>query len=582
MSEPRTLVLVGQPNVGKSALFGRLTGRYVTCSNYAGTTVELFRGRTARDGTDWEVIDTPGLVELGARREDEAATRRLLQERGADAVVLVADAKSLLRAVGLLLQVAELHVPVVMALNMSDEQRARGIEPPAAELSRRLGVPVVATVATTGEGIEELWHALPYAAEPVGCGAHDAVRRPRERDLVARQLLRGLLQEPAADTAGAAWGRRVAAWSVHPVWGLVTLAVVLAALYVFVGQLGAVVLVGWLEDDLFGSLLMPRFAALLSAAVPSPFLQDLLVGPYGLVSMALTYSLALILPVVTTFFLAFGVLEDSGYFPRLSVMANRSFTRMGLSGQAVLPMILGLSCDTMATVTTRVLETRKERVLATLLLALGVPCSAQLAVLLAMSAAISPWVTLSVLGIVALQMLIVGRVASMLLPGRTPPFLAELPPLRWPRAGNVIAKTWLRLRWYLTEVVPLFVIGTLVLFGLHRVGALDWLSAALQPVVAGLLGLPAAASDAFVMGFFRRDYGAAGLYQLQRGGGLDTLQVLVSLVVMTLFVPCVANSLVIAKERGVRTAAAILAFVIPYAVLVGTVLNVALRPLMGS
>ncbi len=250
---------------------------------------------------------------------------------------------------------------------------------------------------------------------------------------------------------------------------------------------------------------------------------------------------------------------------------------MGLSGQAVLPMILGLGCDTMATMTTRALETRKERVIATLLLALGVPCSAQLAVLLAMSAAVSPWVLIGVLGSVGLQLIIVGRLAAHLLPGEASAFIMELPPLRWPQWSNIAAKTRLRLVWYVTEVVPLFVLGTVALFLLDRVGMLVAIQATARPVVEGLLGLPAQAATAFVMGFFRRDYGAAGLYQLQQAGGLDAIQVLVSMVVITLFVPCIANFLVIMKERGWRTAAAIVVFILPYAVLVGAVVNVLAR-----
>jgi ferrous iron transport protein B len=651
LAEPgsRRLVLVGQPNVGKSVVFSRLTGRYVTCSNYPGTTVEVFRGETELEGERWTVIDTPGVVDLASAREDEGVTRDLLLGGGADVVLQVADAKNLERSLMLWLQLAELGIPMVLLLNMADEQRARGIEPPAAALARRLGVPVVSSVATRGEGMDALRDAVATAAVPIiapeiggvvdaacerlaaalattlpelqspALAARLAMAVPAngalawldahglpesERDAIAGMLsprgrgaeiaaitdgrMRGILRDIDADLATTSartrrdWSRDLGRWTLHPVWGSAILIAVVAALYLFVGQLGAVVLVGWIEEDLFGGLINPALTRAVEAAVPIPLVRELLVGEYGLVTMALTYSIALILPVVSTFFLAFGVLEDSGYFPRLSVMASRVFARMGLSGQAVLPMILGLSCDTMATVTTRVLETRKERVIATLLLALGVPCSAQLAVMLAMSAAISPWVTGAVAVVVIMQLFIVGRLASRLLPGRTTPFIAELPPLRWPRLGNVLAKTRMRLLWYLTEVVPLFVLGTLVLFGLHSFGILAAIGEASRPVVVGWLGLPADASDAFVMGFFRRDYGAAGLYQLQRAGGLDSVQMLVSLVVITLFVPCVANLLVMVKERGWKTAIAIVAFIIPYALLVGTVVNAVTRAILGS
>lgn len=677
----KRLALVGQPNVGKSLIFFRLTGQYVSCSNYPGTTVELFQGTTRVRDESWHVLDTPGVMGLTSSSEAEQVTRDLLLFSGVDAVVQVADAKNLERTLQLFIQLAELGLPLVLDLNLADERRARGVEYSVEELARQLGVPVVETVATTGEGVDALREAISEARVPqlsvdygsaVGsaiaaleeevrscassgrgleihtascCGSRleavsgngrkeipvpglaallvavspqdvpgllgkldlsqetqnrinrlagrvrDHTARPSYEIAVARQrvvtrILHGSPVRRSEIRAGQAsgvgdrrsqWVERLARWTVHPLWGPLILVGVLYGMYQFVGNLGAQVLVDWLEKTVFGQFINPALITLTGRYVPVPFLQDLLVGEYGVLTMALTYSLALILPIVTTFFLAFGFLEDSGYFPRLTVVAHRVFRGMGLSGQAVLPMILGLGCDTMATMTTRALETRKERVIATLLLALGVPCSAQLAVLLAMSAAVSPWVLIGVLGSVGLQMVIVGRLAAHLLPGETSPFIMELPPLRWPQWRNIVAKTRLRLAWYVTEVVPLFVLGTVVLFILDKVDVLMAIQAAARPVVEGVLGLPAEAATAFVMGFFRRDYGAAGLYHLQQAGGLDPVQVLVSMVVITLFVPCIANFLMIMKERGWRTGVAIVAFILPYAFLVGGVVNAVVR-----
>ncbi len=592
----KTLALVGTPNVGKSAVFSRLTGRYAACSNYPGTTVETFYGGLHLDGADWTAVDTPGVNDLFGASEDARAARELLLSGEVDVVLQVGDARNPERTLSLFLQLAELGLPLVLALNLSDERRAAGMELDAARLSRRLGVPVVETVATTGEGGEALRAALlrarpavarvearpaPEAASLGACADCAPYQLAVTRGQAVARLLDGCVSVPERPERDPGWGARLGRLTTHPVWGVGVLLAVLYGMYWFVGVFGAGTLVGWVEEDLFGAVINPALVGWVDANVPIAWLRDLLVGEYGIVTMALTYAIALILPIVTTFFLAFGFLEDSGYFPRLTVMANRGFRRVGLSGQAVLPMILGLGCDTMATVSARILETPKERVIATLLLALGVPCSAQLAVLLAMSASVAPWILLAVLGIVALQMLIVGKLASFVLPGEASAFVMELPPLRWPRWANILQKTWLRLRWYVTEVVPLFVLGTVVLFGLDKLGALRALRAAAEPLVQGLLGLPAAATDAFVMGFFRRDYGAAGLFPLQQAGQLDATQVLVSLVVITLFVPCIANLLVIVKERGWRVATGIVAFVLPYAFLVGALVNGVARWLGG-
>jgi ferrous iron transport protein B len=310
----------------------------------------------------------------------------------------------------------------------------------------------------------------------------------------------------------------------------------------------------------------------------APYLEHggLLIGRYGLVSMGLSYGVAIVLPIVATFFVAFSVLEDSGYLPRLAVMLNKVFKRMGLNGKAVLPMVLGLGCDTMATMTARIMETRKERVIVTLLLALGVPCSAQLAVILAMTARLPPAATFWFGGTILAVIFLVGWLAAKVLPGRGSDFVLELPPLRVPQAGNIAVKTLARIEWYLREALPLFVLGTLILWILDRTGGLAVLERAAAPVVVGMLDLPKEAASAFILGFLRRDYAAAGLFLVYEpfmdAGALTRamqIQVTVALVTITLFIPCIANFFMILKERGWRTGVAIMAFIVPFAILVG-------------
>jgi len=293
--------------------------------------------------------------------------------------------------------------------------------------------------------------------------------------------------------------------------------------------------------------------------------------------MALAYALALVLPIVATFFLAFGALEDSGYLPRLAVMVNRVFKKMGLNGKAVLPMVLGLGCDTMATLTTRILETPKERLIVILLLALGVPCSAQLTVVMAMLSGLSPWAVVLWAGVIGAVILLVGRLAASVLPGRGSDFVLELPPLRLPRPGNIAVKTLARIEWYLREAVPLFVLGTLLLFLADRLRLLGLVERAAEPVLTGALGLPRQTAESFVVGFLRRDFGAAGLFQMAREGRLDPIAIVVAMVTITLFIPCIANFFMIVKERGWKTGLAIAAFILPAALGVGALLNLVLR-----
>jgi len=637
------IVLVGNPNVGKSVLFGALTGTYVTVSNYPGTTVEVATGYTSIDDRRTPVVDTPGIGSFVPSSEDERVTRDILLSRRAYVAVLVGDAKNLERTLLLALQLGEMGVPYVVCLNMMDEALSRGIVLDVPTLSERLGVAVVPTVAVRHEGIRALLHALhapraghklvDYPApvddagttiapllpdKPIASGAlalmalagdetltpwlcrhiapetlariddarlqlQEAFPQPvayiinEARLRRASQISREVVSRNASVTTQRAFGRHVETLATHPVWGVPLLALVLYLAYLFVGVFGAQTLVALLEQGLFGRIISPAATAAANRWIPWALLRDLLVGPYGLVTMALAYSLALVLPIVGTFFIAFGILEDSGYLPRLAVMVNRLFKKMGLNGKAVLPMVLGLGCDTMATLTTRILETPKERLIVILLLALGVPCSAQLTVVLAMLSGLSAWAALIWAGVIAAVIVLVGRLAALVLPGRGSDFILELPPLRLPRPGNLLVKTVARIEWYLKEAVPLFILGTLFLFAADRLKLLPTVERLAEPILVGGLGLPSGTAEAFVVGFLRRDFGAAGLYRMTQDGRLDPGQALVAMVTITLFIPCIANFFMIVKEKGWRTALAIAAFVFPFALAVGAALNLVLH-----
>lgn len=635
------IALIGNPNVGKSVIFGLLTGKYVTVSNYPGTTVEIAQGNISLDGKRLLIVDTPGVNSLIPMSEDEKVTRDILLTEAPLTVVQVGDAKNLKRTILITLQLSEMGLPMVLDLNMIDEAMDRGISIDVESLKNTLGINVISTIAPQRKGIKELKEAMVSPLRPtiqikytpviedyiekiskllpssnisrrslsimilsedeslkdwlkanVKEDALSEIERLRDEcKLKLRAPIGYLINKTRIEVAEEIVSKVVkkvspkegkflnfiGSISMHPVYGIPVLLAVLYGFYEFVGVFGAGTLVDFVEETIFNGYLNPALTKAVKLLIPIELLQELLVGEYGLVTVALTYAIAIILPITVTFFIAFAILEDSGYLPRLAIMSNRIFNIIGLNGKAVLPMVLGLGCGTMAVMTSRILETRRDRIITTFLLALAIPCSAQLGVILGMLSALSLKAAIIWVSSVLVVLFISGFLASKIVSGERTEFFLEIPPIRMPNITNIMVKTIGRVEWYLKEAVPLFILGTFILFLLHKFNLLIYLERLTSPVVVNLLGLPAKTSEAFILGFLRRDYGAAGLFVMSQEGLLTPIQSIVSLVTITLFVPCLANFFMIIKERGLKTALWIIGIVFPTAFIFGGLLNWILR-----
>ncbi len=356
--------------------------------------------------------------------------------------------------------------------------------------------------------------------------------------------------------------------------GPILLAVMYYGLYKFVGNFGAGVLVDFIEKKIFDAHINPFVVDLLSRYVPFKILQDLLGGEYGIITLGVRYAFAIILPIVATFFFAFAIIEDTGYLPRLAMLIDQIFKKIGLSGRAVIPLVLGLGCSTMATIVTRTLPTKRERIIATLLLSLAIPCSAQMGVILALLQN-KPLGLVVWLSVIIGVFLFVGYLASKIMPGELPSFYMEIPPLRLPQLSNILRKTWSRLKWYFLEVLPLFIFASIFIWIGQITGVFGFLVKALEYPVRWI-GLPSQASVAFLFGFFRRDYGAAGLYDLKTAGLLSGNQLVIACVTLTLFLPCVAQLLMNVKERGMSVGIAMSAFILFFSFSIGYLVNLIL------
>lgn len=618
------IMIVGSPNVGKSALFNRLTGRYVTVSNYPGTTVAISHGRSKILSGSFEVVDTPGMYSLSPITEEEQVACSLLTGEAAHVVLHVIDAKNIERMLGLTLQLIEAGLSVILVLNMADEARHMDVRIDTERLSELLGIPAVETVATTGEGVAELAKRIgevEAGAGPAGDGrihygadlekAIAEIVTPLDGGAISprtKALL--LLQEEPGETQGLveqvgkehaehigrvvrdvraeldhsvhyhvtlAARRKVSQildaavkfpaehrmgfretlsrFCMRPLTGIPLLLMVLYfGLYKFVGEFGAGTMVDFVETSIFEEHVNPWFRWAVSAVVPWQIVRDLFIGEYGILTLGVRYAVAIVLPIVATFFIAFSILEDSGYLPRLAMLIDRAFKKIGLNGRAVIPMVLGFGCATMATMVTRTLETRREKIIASVLLAFAIPCSAQLGVILALLSG-RPYALLAWVVFVGLAFLLAGLLGAWVLPGKKPSFYMELPPLRMPKIGNVVVKTYTRVVWYFKEIFPLFIIASLFIWIGQVTGIFQWLIRGLVPVVR-VLGLPDGAAVAFLFGFFRRDYGAAGLFDLQKNAVMTGAQLAVAAITLTLFLPCIAQFLILKKERGWKVALA--------------------------
>ena len=309
----------------------------------------------------------------------------------------------------------------------------------------------------------------------------------------------------------------------------------------------------------------------------SAWVKEFLIGQYGLISVGIMLPIAVVFPVLVLFFFLFSFLEDSGYLSRVSLLMDRLLRRIGLNGRGLVPLIMGFSCVTMAVLATRVLDTPKQRTIATLLLVLAFPCAPLLGVMMVMLSNLSAWASVIVFVSLIVQFLLVGFLANLVLPAGNQDFIMELPPLRVPKIKASLRKTYQRLIWFLKEAIPFFVIGTFVLFLLDVSGAIDFMFEITRPFLEKVLGLPGESADVFLMSFVRREAGAALLVHHAQLGRYDGIQVVVAMLVMTLMIPCVNVLLVMYKEQGFVKASSILVFVMVYALVFGALANALLR-----
>ncbi|MBI2547867.1 ferrous iron transporter B [Candidatus Woesearchaeota archaeon] len=545
----KLLVLVGNPNAGKSVIFHHLTGKYVTVSNYPGTTIQLEQGKFQT----YTVIDTPGVYGVSSFTHEEQITHDIIFQ--ATKIVNVVHALHLERDLFLTLQLLETGLPLVVVLNFMDEARKQGQVINVDLLAKRLGVDVIPTTAPTGEGIPLLLGKLQQKKQQENSRAVQRTKlREHEQEIIYRER-RKKVNELVAEVVKVKQTKktikqRLAEMMIHPFGGILVLIVVLFLAYELIGVFVAQTVVGITEGTIMNGYYVPFITRVVSFFSLPEWLRTLLVGEFGVLTMTITYVLGLLLPLVAGFYLFLSFIEDSGYLPRLAFLIDKWLTRVGLNGKAVVPLILGFGCVTMATITTRMLDTKREKTIASTLLNFAIPCSAQLAVITALIVVAGWKVALLYVFIIFMLFTLLGTFLHAMLPGESSSLLLSLPALQLPRAKNILIKTAYRTLHFLSEAGIWFFIGALLISILQLTNVLVLIEHALRPLVVSWMGLPPEAAIGYIMGIVRRDFGAAGFYHLE----LNALQLLVALVSITIFVPCIAAILILYKERGTKTA----------------------------
>lgn len=564
----KKIVLMGNPNVGKSVVFSRLTGANVIASNYPGTTVDFSKGKMCRGREGHEIIDAPGTYSLEpSNRAEEVALEMFNQ---ADLIINVVDATNLERNLYLTLQILERKKPVILALNMWDETHHLGISIDLEKLENDLQIPVVPTVALSGEGFLDLNRRIDEARPS------NTIHPMQENDrwIKIGEITRNVQQVTHRHHTLWDW---ISEASIRPLTGFpLAVVVIFSALWLvsFTGE----TLITHLFAPLFD--LYTPFAMDLSTWLGPGFLQVLLIGnlidgridyvqSMGLLTTGIYVPFAMVLPYIIAFYSVLAVFEDSGYLPRLSTLTDTIFHRFGMHGFAVIPVFLGFGCNVPGVLATRTLETKKQRFIAATLLAISVPCMAKNAMVFGILGPYGVGYIILVFATLFIVFVVSGLVLNRLIRGDSPEICLEIPPYRKPDVATVLKKTWMRVLWFLKEAIPFLFLGVLLINLLYAVGFVEWLGVLFAPVIQGWFGLPKEAAPALLIGFLRKDLAVGMLVPL----GMSPMQLVIATTLLTVYFPCVGTFAVMFKELGIRDMIKATAFMAGTALVIGGIMR---------
>jgi ferrous iron transport protein B len=568
----KKILLVGNPNVGKSVIFSNLTGINVACSNYPGTTVEYCAGQRRIGGEQVEVVDVPGAYSLEpTSKAEEVATEMI---GGGDVIVNVVDATNLERNLYLTLQLLEMDKPVIVALNIWDETKHKGIDINVEALSDMLGVPVIPTAGRSGYGLDRLLTRLGEARAP----KHQKVNADERWKLIGK-IVAGTQRLTHRHHT---FLERLEDASIHPVGGFFVAAAVIILSFSLVRLIGES-LISFVMDPFFHRVYLPLVEVVSEQTASNGFLHSILIGKlvegqvdfiqsFGLLTTALYVPVGMVLPYVVAFYFVLGLLEDIGYLPRLAILLDGFMHKIGLHGYTVIPTLLGLGCNVPALLATRILDSKRERFIVATLISIAVPCVSLQAMIVGLLGPYGMRYVAFVYAVLFLVWLTLGLIMKTFTRGILPALLIEIPPYRPPHLHSLLVKFKMRTFGFLKEALPVVLLGVAVINLLYAVGMLDALANVTAPIVTRVLGLPKEAVLAVVVGFLRKDIGVGMLAPL----GLSVKQLIIGCATLAMFFPCIATFVIMFKELGPLDTVKAICVMVATSLIVGGLLNVVL------
>ena len=566
-----TFLLAGNPNVGKSLIFSRLTGIGIISSNFPGTTVGLNYGQTQFGGEPYEIIDIPGLYRLEEEWVIEGRKHNLFKELEYDFIVCVADASHLERNLYFLLEIMQLKKPVILLLNKFDEAQRKGIQIDVKQLEKLLGIPVIAAVATTGEGLKELaFQASRIASHKMPESPLMVPPTPEGKWHAIGHIIHKV---QTVKHKHATFWEKLQGWATTPATGLpIALAVLVLSFFLvrFVGENLIALL-----DPLYENYYIPFLQHLL-APIKDNTLGMLLMGDgvkyFGILTDGLHIALIEVMSYVLAFYALLGFLGELGYLPRLAVLLDSLLHKIGLHGYGSLPIMLGFGCKVPAVMGIRILETRRERIIALALILVLAPCISQTAMIISILSPYGLKYMLIVFFALFINGILAGTVLNKLMKGETPELFMEIPSWQIPQLRPLLRKLWIRMREYLFDALPLILFGVLFVDLMQFSGLTDWIAKIARYPVEFVLGLPAETTPLLILGFLRKDISIALLEPFN----LPPAELVVACVFMAMYLPCIATFFVMLRESGWKDTLKVIALTLSLAFLTAFVLRLIL------